>query len=73
MPAQSIWRNPIDPAQCHPNLICLQHYWLPVDYSTDPQFDSRWYTFGFTPNVVTNCKILPGQKQPAEVLQPKVA
>ena len=28
--------------------------------STDPQLDSRWYTFGFIPDVVTNCKVLPG-------------
>ena len=39
--------------------IC--QYWLPVDYKfTDPQFDSRWYTFGFIPDVVTNCKAIPG-------------
>ena len=39
----------------------ISQYWLPVDYeSTDPQFDSRWYTFGFILDVVTNCKVLPG-------------
>ena len=39
----------------------ISQYWLPVDYKpTHPQFDSRWYTFGFIPDVVTNCKVLPG-------------
>ena len=28
--------------------------------STDPRFDSRWYTFGFIPDVATNCKAFPG-------------
>ena len=41
--------------------------------STYPQFNPKWYTFGLNPDVVTNCKILPGQKQFAEALQPKVA
>lgn len=35
--------------------------------------DSRWYTFKFIPDAVTNCKVLPAQKQPAEFLQPQVA
>ena len=35
-------------------------YWLPVHYkSSDPQYDSRWYTFGFILDVVTNCRVLP--------------
>ena len=37
----------------------MSQYWLPVDSKpTDPPFDSRWYTSGFIPDVVTNCKVL---------------
>ena len=39
----------------------ISQYWLPVNYKfTDPQFNFRWYSFKFIPDVVTNCKVLPG-------------
>lgn len=47
-----------------------QKYWLPVySESTDPQLNSKWYTFGF----LLFCNVLAGQKRPAELLQPKIA
>ena len=53
---------------CDNDCLSLLVDWLAVDYKfTDPQLDSWWYTFGFIPDVVTNCKVLPGEKQPAEV------
>ena len=47
--------------------------WLPVkSESTDPYFNS-WCTFGFISDWSPNCQVIPGQKQPVEGLQPKVA
>ena len=61
------WAGPVSVAAMYfpvknnlQSFTAKSQYWLPVDYkSTHPQFDSRWYTFGFIQDVVTNCKVLP--------------